>query len=248
MERGKIVLAFLPIALLLASIGASAATPVRTAGVSAGDTFTYGNVSFNWYSDDPTATPPAEWAGLNGTAYSVGAIENVAGTNVTVISSIHYNNGTVRTEGGWVDVDTGNSVNMSFILISANLNAGDSIYSNSTYLPYTINETISETYPGGSRQTNHMNTTMEASYGSYYIYSSMNLYWDRATGVITKLSIIMNSTTIYTTDWFISFNLTGSNKWVVPEFVGLPSTVPLLALLPLVVLVRRRRLHKTRNR
>jgi hypothetical protein len=244
MERGKIVLAFLPMALLLASIGASTATPVRTAGVSAGDTFTYGNASFYWYSNEPNVTPPAEWAGLNGTAYFIGTIESVTGgTNVTISSSIHYNNGTVQTEGGWVDVDTGDSVNMTYIVISADLNPGDPIYSNSTFSTWTINETIP-----GSRETNHINATMEESYESYYFYSSMNFYWDRATGVLTKVSIIENSTTTYTTDWSASYVLTGSSVWTVPEFSGLPSTVPLLALLTLAILVHRRKLYKTQNR
>ena len=128
MEKGKSILAFLLIAMLLAICGVSAAAPVRTSGVNAGDTFTYGNASFSWYSDDPTATPPAEWEGMNGTAWFLVTIENVVGTNVTISSLSHYNNGTETTEGGWLDVDTGDSVNMSLFLISANLNAGDSIY------------------------------------------------------------------------------------------------------------------------
>jgi hypothetical protein len=184
---------------------------------------------------------------LNGTASSLGTIESVVGTNVTISSSIHYNNGTVQTEGGWVDVDTGDG-NMTYLLISAGLSPGDPIYSNSTFSTWTINDTILETYPGGSRETDYINATMEESLGSYYFYSSMNFYWDTATGVLTNASIIENSTTIYTTDWSVSFSLTGSSKWVVPEFVGLPSTVLLLAMLTLAILVHRRRLHKTQNR
>jgi hypothetical protein len=246
MEKGKIILAFLPIALLLTIVGSSAATPVRTPGVVAGDTFTYGNVNFSWYSDDPTATPPSEWSGLNGTAYFLGTIENVVGTNVTSSSQVHLNNGTIQTQSGWVDVDTGNG-NMTFLLISAGLNPGDPIYSNSTYSTWTINETIPETYSGVARDTNHLNVTMEESIESYYIYTSMNFYWDRATGVLTKLSITENETITYTTDWSVSFALTGSSKWVIPEFAGLPSTLLLLASLTFVTIAYRRKLHKTQT-
>jgi hypothetical protein len=248
MDKGKIILAFLLIALLFA-IGKPAAASVRTPGVSVGDTFTYSNVSFNWYSNDPSATPPTEWEGLNGTAWFRGTVGNVVGTNVTSSSLSHYNNGTERTQNGWLDVDTGDGVNMSLIFVSANLNAGDFIYSSGIYSTWYINETISRTYPGGPRDTNHINVTMEASSPPYaYIYLSTNFYWDRATGVLTKVSITSNETTTYTTNWSVTFELTGSNKWTVPEFVGLPQILLLLASLTLVTLAHRRRLYKTQNR
>src|SRR4030042_4590947 len=107
MENGKIVWAFLSIAFLLAIIGASTAVPVRTPGVSVGDTFTYGNGSFNWYSDDPEATPPDEWKDLNQTEWFLVSVENVVGTNVTGSFLSHFCNGTETTEGGGLDVDTG---------------------------------------------------------------------------------------------------------------------------------------------
>jgi len=246
MEKDKIILAFLAIALLLTIIGVSGATPVRTAGVTAGDTFTYGNASFNWYSNDPTATPPGEWADLNGTAWFTGTIVSVEGTNVTANLLAHYNNGTEATESGWQDVDTGDG-NMTLFLISANLNAGDPIYSNDTYSSWTINETIPETYPGGSRDTNHFNTTMEESVEGYNIYVSMDLYWDRATGVLTKLSITDNETITYTTDYSISFELTGSSTFVVPEFVGLPLILLVPMSFTLVTLARMRKLRKPQS-
>ena len=109
---------------------------------------------------------------------------------------------------------------------------------------WTINETIP-----GARQTNHLNVTMEESSPPYAtIYLSMNFYWDKATGVLTSLSMISNETITYTTDWSVSFELTASNKWVVPEFVGLPEILLLLASLTLVTLTHRRKLHNTQNR
>jgi hypothetical protein len=246
MEKDKIISAFLPVALLLALVVVTNASPVGTPGVSIGNNFTYGNVSFDWYSNDPNATPPTEWIGLNGTAWFRGTVENVAGTNVTISSLLHYNNGTEETESGWIDVDTGGG-NMTLFLISANLNAGNSIYSSGDYSTFTINETIPMTYPGGSRETNHINTTMEVSSPPYYVNLSMNLYWDRATGVLTKLSMISNQTMTYTTNYSVSMELTGSNEWAVPEFFGLPPTLLLLASLALVTLASIRKLRKTQN-
>jgi len=238
MKKRKIIFAFISIAMLLAIAGAVAAAPVRTSGVSTGDTFTYGNANFAWNSNDPTATPPTEWNGLNGTAYFRVTIESVVGTNVTTSSLLHYNNGTETTQSGWVDVDTGDG-NMTFFLISANLNANDSIYSGSDYTTYTINETLP-----GTRTTDYVNATTETSTGPYSIYLSMNFYWDQTTGVLTKMSMTSNETTTYTTDWSVSFELTSSSKFTVPEYVGLPQILLLLASLTLITLAYRRKLHR----
>src|SRR4030042_4345437 len=107
MENGKIVWAFLSIAFLLAMVGASTSVRGRTPGVNVGDTFTYGNGSFNWYSDDPEATPPDEWKDLNQTEWFLVSVENVVGTNVTGSFLSHFSNGTEDAEGGWVDVRRG---------------------------------------------------------------------------------------------------------------------------------------------
>jgi hypothetical protein len=241
MKKGKIIFAFISIAMLLTITGAMAAVPVRTSGVSNGDTFTYGNANFSWNSDDPTATPPTEWNAMNGTAYFRVTIESIVGTNVTISSLAHYNNGTETTQSGWVDVDTGDG-NMTFFLISANLNANDSIYSGSDYSTYTINETIP-----GTRATDHLNATTETSVELYSIYLSMNFYWDKTTGVLTKMSMTSNETTTYTTNWSVSFELTSSNKFTVPEYIGLPQILLLLASLTLITLTYRRKLHRPQN-
>jgi hypothetical protein len=227
-------------------VGLSNASLAGTPGVSVGNTATYGNVNFDWSSNDPSATPPAEWIGLNGTAWFRGTIENIAGTNVTISALLHYNNGTEDTELGWVDVDTGEG-NMTLFLTSANLNVGDPIYTTGDYSDLTINETIPMTYPGSQRQTNHVNVTMEESSEFFNVSLSMNLYWDQETGVLTQMSIISNETTTYTTNYSVSMQLTDSSAWVVPEF-GMPSIVLLLSSTALVTLVATRKLRRTQIR
>ncbi len=244
MDKVRIILAFLAIFLLLTIAGITNSTPFGTPGVSVGNNFTYGNVSFEWYSNDPSAIPPAEWSDLNETAWLLGTVDNIVGTNVSISSVIHFINGTEKTEDNWIDVDTGEG-NMTMMLISANLNAGDPIYSGSTYSSWTINETIPITYPGGSRETNHMNTAMEMSMPPYYISFSMNMYWDKTTGILTKLYVTSNQTTAYTTYYSVSMELTESNQWIVPEFFGLLTTLLLLAALASFTLVLKRKLNKT---
>src|SRR4030043_2410172 len=245
MEKGKIVLAFLSIALLLAMIGASTAVPVRTPGVNVGDPFAYGNGSFNWYSDDPGATPPTEWKDLNQTDWFLVSVESVVGTNVTGSFLSHFSNGTEMTEGGWVDVDTGDDGNMSLFFISANLDSGDSIYSSGEYSTWMINETIPKTYLEEQRDTNHLNIKMEMSEPPFYVYLSWDVYWDRATGALVEMSMSSKQTMGYTTAWSFSIELTESTKWVIPEFAGLLQTLLLVTSLTLATLVCSRKMHKT---
>jgi hypothetical protein len=231
----KIILTSLIVALLLVMVGVSNASLAGTPGVSVGDTATYGNVSFDWFSNDPTATPPSEWVGLNGTAWFRGTIQSIVGTNVTISMLLHYSNGTEETEIEWVDVDTGEG-NLTLFLISADLNVGDPIYTTVEYSGFTINETIPVTYPGGQRQTNHVNVTMEESSEYINVSLSMNLYWDKTTGILTQMSIMSNQTMTYTTNYSVSIQLTDSSLWVVPEF-GMPTLVLLLSSTALVTLV-----------
>jgi hypothetical protein len=248
MKKEKIILAVCPIALLLAMISASAADPVRTPGVTSGDTFTYGNFNFYWYSNDSSATPPAEWEDIENAEWFSVTVENVVDKNITGSLMVHFNNGTEMTDNGWVDVDTGEDANMSMFFIAANLNIGDSIYSSGDYLGWLINETIQRTYDGNMRDTNHYNMTMEYSMESYYVYSSMNFYWDKTTGALVEMSMKLNQTILtHTTQYSISLELTGSNVWVVPEF-GLPQTLLLLASLMLITIAYKLKLQKPRNR
>lgn len=251
MKKEKIILASLLIVSLLAMISASGAATDRMPGVNVGDVFTYGNLSFNWYSNDTSATPPTEWQGLNQTEWIRISVGNVVVKNVTCNLQAHYKNGTEETGSGWIDVDTGDNLNMTWFFIAANLNSGDSIYSSGSYSTWMINETIQKMYDGVPRDANHINMTIEESNPPpyyYYVYASQNFYWDRETGALIEMSIYVNQTfTLSTTEYSISIELTGSNVWVVPEFIGLPQTLLLIASLALVTLASRRKLPKTRN-
>jgi len=235
------------IALLLMMVSLASASPqARTPGVSVGNTATYGNASFDWFSNDPSATPPADWTDLNGTAWFRGTVQGISGTNVSISALLHHNNGTESTDQGWMDVDTGEG-NMTLFLISANLNAGDPIYTSGDYSGFTINETIPVTYPGGQRQTNHVNVTEEVSNQFANVSLLMNLYWDQATGVLTQMSIKSNQTITYTTNYSVAMQLTGSSVWTVPE-LGMPMVALLFSSAASVTLVSARKLRKAKIR
>lgn len=249
MGKRKIILVLCSIVLLLSMIGASAGVPDRTAGVHTGDTFIYGNVSVEWYSNNPSVPLPPELKDWNETEWALASVENVVGTNVTISLLSHFKNGTERIiQSGWIDVDTGNTnnANISAYCISANLTMGDPIYSDPFYnnTSWKITETIPKAYGGGvPRDINHLNRT---SLPSPSLNWSQNFYWDQATGALFEMSMTINQTyedTIF--GYSISMELTEFN--LVPEFVGLPQILLLLASLTLATLAIRRRLRKTQN-
>ena len=242
MKKVSIVLTSIS-AVLLLMIALSNASSAGTPGVSAGNIFTYGNVNFDWSSNDPSASPPSQWESFNGTAYFKITVQSVVGTNVSISGLIHYSNGTEDTGTGWVDTDTGEG-NMTLFLISANLNVNDTVYTSGDYSTYTINETVPITYPGGNRPANHVNVTMAESIEGFNVSLSMNLYWDKATGVLAQMSIVSNTTLTYTTNYAISMQLTESNVWTIPEF-GMLTLALLLSSAALVTLVATRRLRRT---
>jgi hypothetical protein len=250
MIKGKIILACVPIFLLLAMISISATAPTREPGVAVGNMFKYGNLSFTWYSNNESAAPPPEWKSLNETEWFSFTVQSIIDTNVTCSLQAHYTNGTDVSEGGWIDVNTGDNENMTWFLIAANLNPNDSIYTMGDYSTWTINETIQKTYNGVQRDINHINMTIEESEPPYaYVNVSENFYWDKATGAIMELSVFYNETinipTPTSTVYSVSLKLSDSS--VVPEFIGLPQTLLLIASLTFVTLVSKRKLFKARN-
>ena len=232
---------FLLFALVMAASGQT-----RTVGVSMGDTFTYSYV-VNWNSNDPSATVPSNLVSINETQWEKVSITAVSGTNITGTLTAHYKNGTETTIDGWVNVDTGDGENMTALFISAGLVPGDSIYTGSDYSTYLINETVSRTYPGGMRDTDHINTTAESSssiIGNLSI--TTNMYWDKSTGFLVDLSIEeSNQTGTYLTTWLEALQIIGSSVWPVPEFSSWPlALLTLITVTSAVTLMSRRKRFK----
>lgn len=205
------------IVVLFALVGAASAQ-TRTVGVNVGDTFKY-SVSVTWSSNDPTATPSQELIDENGSQMQF-VVTAISGTNVTLELTELFKNGTQIPVGGWVDVDTGDSNSIfTFDLISANLVAGDSIYSSSgSYGAITINETVAKTYPNGvARDTNHFIMTVPSLGEGLSV--EMNYYWDKSTGILVELSTNeVNQTAQYTTTTSMDEQIISSTIWTVPEF------------------------------
>jgi hypothetical protein len=220
----------------------------RVPGVQVGNWFKYG-ATVTWSSTDPNAKMPDYLKETNATEWMLGTITNVVGTNVTGQTLTHYKNGTEETEGAYIDVETGEGENATLWLIAADLQVNDAIYTTGSYSSWRINETITRTYPGGDRETNHVNFTMEYNYPPILIISvSQNYYWDKATGAMVEVSAeFFNQTASYLTTWSELIEITESNVWLVPEFPTLASILLVFIAFPFAIIVCKRRLLKASN-
>jgi len=171
MSKKIVSLTLLSMFLLSAMVVTSVVAQPRVVGVNVGDWFKYRAITGNWSSDDPNAIfPLLEW---NETEWMMMSVEDVSGTNITFQSTWHLTNGTEVTQEGYVDIYTGDG-NMTLSAISADLNVNDTIYSSFGHSTMKINETMVRTYPDSTRDTNHLNTTMEFNVTGFYQYLSVN--------------------------------------------------------------------------
>lgn len=231
------------LALLLLSLILQVSAVGREPGVGVGDFCEYHDIVFYFSSTEPNATLPPGYEEINETLWMYMQVTDVSGTNVTGQATIHYKNGTEETSEGWVDVDTGDGENMTMFLLAKDLGPGDSLYTSGYYSSWKINETISKTYPSGEvRDTNHLNLTMEMSF-TYYARYSMNYYWDKETGVVVQMDMEIIERNTYNTTMSMHIGITGTNRWVVPEFSAWTLLLTLtLSFAVITVIIKRRRL------
>lgn len=244
--------------LLLAMVITASAQP-REVGVSEGNWFKYGDIIVSWNSNDPSATfPPLYWEwleGLNETEWMSCSVDVISDTNVTCQVTEHFRNGSDKIRGGWIDIDTGDTsqetdetTDMTTMVISADLNENDTIYNSVEFSSWKINDTSVRTYPDVTRDTNHLNMTMEYSMSNgidIHYYTSMNYYWDRSTGVIVEWSLeSANQTGDYLTTWSALIRITESDVWVIPEFPALTSTLVALIVLTTATTIYKQKILK----
>jgi multisubunit Na+/H+ antiporter MnhC subunit len=134
-----------------------------------------------------------DWVGYSYTLSSSGTgsmsgtaridITQVSGTHVTVSYKVTYSSLSV-TQNYTGDISTGSGGICSFV-IAAGLSAGDLLYMGA---PFTINETISMYIAGASRTLNTLAISVAGA--------SMNLWFDKETGMLLKESLVSSGTTM----------------------------------------------------
>lgn len=195
----------------------SVVAQTRTLGVSEGDQFTYRDITFEWECDHPNQTIPSSFKALNRTEYFTIYVETVSGTNVTCELTQHFLNGTEETERGYINVETGDYGNITFLpppFTSKDLEINDTLYTLESYAEVKINETLTRTYADGERETNHVNMTAECSREDRYEALNADYYYDKSTGALVEVSeeYILQSGG-YTLNYAYSIGIVQSYTW-----------------------------------
>jgi len=161
----------------------------RIVGVKVGDWIKYGNFYASWTSDDPNAQePPKDLIEHSSIEWITNTVQNIVGTNITFQTVTHYKNGTETTSMYHVDIKTGEG-NATFAFISANLDAGESVYTSIEYADTWINETAPLVYVNALRETNYLLASMyEVVPGDVEqtLFYQTEAFWDKATGILSE--------------------------------------------------------------
>jgi hypothetical protein len=210
----KVTSLTLAFVFLLSAKVVTSSGQTRTVGVSEGDWFMY-DVDFSWYSTDPSETIPW-WNETEGMRITIVA---VSGKNVSSQFTYYYSNGTQKTFGGYVNIETGEGDEIPMFAVSADLAEHDTVYTSGWWSSAKINETIVRPYPNGVRDTNHLNITIIYSSELGWQSNLLNYYWDRPTGVLVESSeAVYTEVEGYVTIHYLTSRLAASNAWFVPEF------------------------------
>jgi hypothetical protein len=191
-------------------------------GVSKGNVFYYDFRVF-WSSTNQNATvPPESLIELNQTQWLRIEVTDVYVSMVYLNVTFHYENGTEENLPGYVNIDTGESANGNGLIIAPNLNANDVVYpqGNSSF---TINETVTRTYPFGVRETDHFSANIANS--AQFSSDSENIYYDRQTGALLEWYTVQSPSSDPSQTISLQWVIRESNVLAVPTSPS-PSPTP----------------------
>jgi hypothetical protein len=230
-------LTVLTVTLIIGLLVNSASAQNRTVGVSPNDAFKY-TYNLDMSVSNSSFTLPTILESLIDQAKTIEwakiTVLNVTDTTVTAQMLTHFTNDTEQTNIGETNVQTGQG-NLTMFLISANLTPNDSIYVGGNS---AINETVSETYPSGSRETSRQSIISEynltenelAGFNLTELHQTNTqvFSWDKTTGMLTAMSLIMVSESPnFNANISVDVKLVESNVFAVPEY---PNWIALLAI------------------
>jgi hypothetical protein len=171
-------------AILIA--GAFGQTSTVTVGVSTGEFFKY-NLTYFWASSNQADSVPASLLQKNATDFFQIDVLSVGGRSVGLQETWSFLDGT-RTIQTIIEA-VGNATSDSFIFVySANINVGNPLFPAESDLPYRVNQTVSRSYNGVARETNHVAITRTDVQNE--TFTSIDIYFDKQTGVLVEGTLI----------------------------------------------------------
>jgi hypothetical protein len=236
LKKESVIFVSLIFALLCAFLVIQAtrvvASPARTVGVHVGD----------W--EETTNSAQGNLTGFNATNVPVHGkltVVGISGTNVTCQILSTYKNGTQKTTTGHIDVGTGLG-NATGILIAANLNAGDLVYTGQwTFAGTTINETITRNYLGSNVEVNHLSLITNETGSGYSVFSHMDWYWIRGSGLLAEMTENVTEIVSGVKTWEYTHGIVSG---AIPEFPVSTILTSFVVLSILAVVCARKRLFK----
>lgn len=201
-------------------------TPVvfGSVGVQAGD----------WarYSIDvtlPVGDDTNEFAELVDIEWIEGRVENVSGDIVSGKFILHYRNGTE------IDESFSDTIGESELplFIEPHLQIGDTVPLLIVDKEMMINGTEAREYADVMRDVNYVRLSMD----EFGITSSVESYWDQATGVLCELDLAISGEILdESLSMSITFLLTETNIWAVPSgLLGVEWPIWIIAIAAILV-------------
>jgi hypothetical protein len=224
--------AVLLLSLLCVSLTGSMVVQAQTqavVGVHVGDTFKYSLV-VNWKSTNPNATAPISLYVYNQTEYYQVNMLSVSSTSVSVRTVNVMTNGQNETNtypfvvGVPSEVSSQTDTAAPYLAApySAGLSSGGPLFPGNTSLPWTVNMTLPRFYGTVSRETNLVNVNRTDLDPQVWVYSAMDVYIDKATGMVVDLTITTvaaaspQDTTVY------HYKMIDTNVWTIPQQTPTP--------------------------
>ncbi len=125
-------------------------------------------------------------------------VQDVSGTEITVLATVHHIDGGEETNTLTWDVETG----IEPWIIPANLNTGDSF--SLGYKAVNVNDTLTLTYAGANRAVNLLHLV------EYDENTEMTAYWDQTTGFLLELFLVNSSPG---ESWSGGYKVLETNLW-----------------------------------
>lgn len=175
--------------------------------------------NLTWDIPDYWPENNAEWVSMT--------VQSVSSTNVTVLSTTHFKDGTEEDKTLSGDVTTGLG-DLGFFLIEANLEEGDEVPWDHTEvtgagaagIKLYINGTVTREYAGVSREVNYVNVIIPPGL-AMATYVNLTAYWDKATGVLCEISMSVTFGPLRISYGFIdaltAFKMTETNVFAPPS-------------------------------
>jgi hypothetical protein len=205
-------------------------------------------VQSTWESDNSSSVVPAGLSDYNLTSQFRVQVSGASGVNVTATYLWDFVNGTELPFLLTQDVESGQSFYHSYtpppleIFVGANLNAGDILHptGNDTF---TINQTTTRNYAGGSRETNvielvipiQQNETDTTIVGS----TTDRFYIDKATGIIVEQNAIIEHNENPAESIAVAWTLKETNLWDASPAFEISATVivPIVAVVAVILIL-----------